>query len=153
MTAFFVVSTQWPEGTLPNSDLNAVLMAKAREMVDAGKLVKGTLPHAGVNTYPSTYSNATHPERGTVAKSELQAFVSNLIIEFDDATQTVHGRYPAGEPQKLLRIFTTEAAANEWCEFVLQYGAFNALILTPEEANGLVALPADDIIQQYVTQV
>jgi hypothetical protein len=155
MTAFFVVSTQWASNTMPNNDLHNILLAKARTMIDAGQLVKGTLPHDGQNVYPQGYTNATHPERnaGIADKTELTAFATNLIMSYDDATRTVSGTWPTGETQKYLRIFTSEEAATEWNLFTLKYGALSSVILTAEEIAALpgIILPDDSVIQQYVT--
>jgi hypothetical protein len=153
MSTFVSVATIWAPGTLPNYELYVVLMAKAREMVNAGKMVKSTLPHASKPAQAQVYSDVTRPDLGLGDVNELQAYVTSMVIQYNDATQTATGHWPEGEPQKQMRIFVNEAAANEWIEFVLQYGALDAMILSQEEVAAKLDLPSDDIIQQYVTQV
>jgi hypothetical protein len=148
MSAFFVVSTVYAPGSLPNRDYHDLVTNKVREMIAAGKLVKGTLPHATKNSTDG-YTNVSDPIGDLV---EERPFATNIVLTFNEQTKTFTGGRVPGEPAKFLRIFTSQAAAEEWCEFALQYGAINALILTPEEAAELVDLPPDEVIQQYVVQ-
>jgi hypothetical protein len=149
MTAFFVVSTVFAPGVLPNADYLAVSTVKVREMIDAGKMVKGTLPYNGRNNIEG-YTNLGHPI-GNLA--EERPLASNIVLTYNEETKTFNGGRPEGEPAKFLRMFTSEAAANEWCQFTLQYGALTSMILTPEQVATLIELPPDEVIQQYVTQV
>jgi len=132
-------------GTL---DFANVHVAKTDEMIAAGKMVKGTLSIGRQWADPAKYPPELPQlfiERSPIANNVVinvnAGEVSTTSNATSDNTSTVRG----------VRLFVDEAAANEWINFVLSFGAINSIILTSEELNTLLpGLPSDDVIRQFV---
>jgi hypothetical protein len=131
-------------GTFPakGTDLDLLIMSKAREMVHNGKMVKGSCPSIpgkpkvtfdGMDYIPLTSNyNLIHTQE-----------------ELDNKPFST--KYTTGDlAPKSIRVFTSEAAANEWITFITGLDATSAVILSLEEIATFEVWPEDALFDQYV---
>lgn len=162
-TSFVAVAIQWADEDSPQYKIKIVdgelvaepggnlewaklQLAKAAEFVDAGKMVKGTLSIGRPWADPAKY-----PSHLPTRYFELGPILNDSTVIADPTTNTVESTAP-GSMRKAVRLFVNEAAADEWINFVLSFGARLAVKLTEEELNTVLpGLPSDDVIRQFVT--
>jgi hypothetical protein len=171
-TNYFVVLTQWPVGGAPNqvgtkdadgvSELQQACSDKGWEMIQAGKMVRADCPTKNVGQYHVTglTDGPVHPIiPSNLAVSYGRSWFSSGRDKYLNAISTSRARAAAlelpdefdnDETPKFLRIFVTEAAANEWNDFSLSLGATYSIVLTPAEYEPLDLIPDDSIIAQYI---
>jgi hypothetical protein len=141
MRKYWVLATHWPAGVFPNDELWHIIADKAGDMMLKGELVLGTL---GTREAPL---GKVKPD-GTIAPwlpDWRRSWKKNA------EPPTIHSMLEdAHTPNKSLRIFTSEAAALEYADFVLGYGADFAGILSEEEVEAISPLPADEYIQAMI---
>ena len=169
-TNYFVVMTAWPIGQAviqQGVEMLTVTHTKAYNMVIEGKLVRPDCPTKH-NTLEKKYlnNNPVYPimtdvihEYGRVwfsswsvkhqeeilsgavgTHSDTRLVPNGLSIPFSDGTTEPRG----------FRIFTSEAAANEWIDFILSLGAQFSVIISQEDIDKMDILPDDSIIAQYI---
>jgi hypothetical protein len=125
------------------TDLDLLIMSKAKQMVDAGKMVKGSCP---------IFADKAKPP---IADLDYTSWFTNYnLIHTQEMTENhdVSAKFSTGavEP-KSIRVFTSEAAANEWITFITGLDAQQAMILTAEQALEFVnPWPDDSVFDQYV---
>lgn len=141
MRKYWVLATGWPEGVWPNDELWQIIAGRAGELMLSGQLVLGTL---GTRDEPLGRMNA----EGTARAPWIPDWRCTWISE---------GGYPQTwdeldhfAPTKHLRIFTSEAAALEFADFVLGHGAEFSIILSEEEVEQKCPLPADQYIDAMI---
>lgn len=173
-TKYFVVMTAWPIGQAVSQQPTSVqraIVEKCYSMVSAGKAVRPECPykdnvhsqeyHTGAKIFPThsdpviehgrpwfTSWSMKHKEEimngavGTISTDPDDMIgPSGLSVPFANDTVT--------EPRGF-RIFTSEAAANEFIDFILSLGAVFSIIMTQEEIDAMNFLPDDSVIDQYV---
>lgn len=124
------------------SDLDLLIMSKAREMVNAGKMVKGSCPSVPGVAKPSFDGLDYIPLTTNYNLIHTQEQLDN---------QPLSTRYTTGDMQpKSIRVFTSEAAANEWITFITGLDAIDAFIISEEEVATFDVWPGDSVFDQYV---
>jgi hypothetical protein len=173
-TNYFVVLTQWSVGGAPNqvgtkdadgvSELQQACSDKGWEMIQAGKMVRADCPtkNDSLAQLDGKFTDGTpfHPiVPSNLAVSYGRSWFSSGRDKYLNAIATSRDRSIAlalpdefnnDETPKFLRIFVTEAAANEWNDFALSLGATFSIVLTPAEYEPLDLIPDDSIIAQYI---
>jgi hypothetical protein len=162
-TSFVGVATIWAEEDTPthkvklvngqlvpdtdgNLDFANVHIAKCDEMIAAGKMVKGTLSVGRAWADPTKY-----PAELSEQIIERSPLANNAVISVNAGEITAANQQGSDGTRRGVRLFVNEAAANEWINFVLSFGAQNAIILSEEELNALLpGLPSDDVIRQFL---
>jgi hypothetical protein len=158
MTQYFVVLSIWDESAGGPGTFNEVVFNKVRQMINEGKMVKGTLR----NQFPSfdhvpvgyMVSDPFHPEphfftETDIANKDLGALFTNRIFRTDNDAKIVYITMPTGE-WKGVRVLKTQADADEWIAFCYSLGAINSRIMTEQEIAELaVTWPADSVIANY----
>lgn len=141
MKKYWVLSVHWPDGAFPNDELYQIVADKAGNMMLAGQMVLGTL---GTREYPL---GVPRPD-GTIPD-----FLPDWRRSWKKNAEppTIHDVInPSHGSTKHVRIFTSEAAASEFADFVLGYGADQAFIMTDEEVEALCPLPDEQYIDRLV---
>lgn len=143
MRKYWVLAIGWADGVWPNDELWHIVAEKAGTMMLAGQMVLGTLGprdiplgRIGPNGQPEPW--LPDWRIGWVKDMDMPPDVESCA----DLAQTKF--------TKTLRICTSEAAALEFAEFVLSYGAIFANILTEEEVANLCPLPDDEYIDAMI---
>jgi hypothetical protein len=157
-TQYYAVLTIWndfPEGF---SDLDTALYNKAKEMTLAGKMAKGTFRQRfpSIDHIPAgwqisdTYNPTPHlPGAFEQERTPYAPVVSNRTLRRDNDTQIVYISLPDVE-YKGVRVFKTEADAEEWMAFTYSLGAAQSRIMTEQDiANLGLTWPDDSIIATY----
>lgn len=124
------------------SDLDLLIMSKAREMVNSGKMVKGSCP-----SIPGT------PKAYFDGMDYIPLTTNYNLVHTQEQldSQLLSTRYTTGElAPKSIRVFTSEAAANEWITFITGLDANSAVILSLEEIATFEVWPEDALFDQYV---
>jgi hypothetical protein len=135
---YWVLATHWDETVWQESiDLWEVIAIKAEEMMLAGNLVLGTL---GTREHPTGIPGHVNwlPDWRRSWKKNAQPPSINDVAN------------PEHTFSKSLRIFISEAAANEYSSFVLSHGALASYLLTEEEVEAICPLPADQYIDAMI---
>jgi hypothetical protein len=138
---YWVLATHWDDTAIRTSpELWETIVNKAGEMMLSGKLVLGTL-----GTRENPLGVADHLGRISWLPDWRRAWKKN-------AEPPVWTDMPAAEHafSKTVRIFTSEAHANEYADFVLTHGAQYSNILTEEEVESICPLPADAYIDAMI---
>jgi hypothetical protein len=151
-------------GTLeaPTKANNDALVAKVAELVDAGKMVKGTL---GTRSSPDTPGGDTyipydipspHAGRKIDWNVKYRHWACNTYYTHDTVRNVVIADYPhlrtVPESWKSLRVLKAEHA-QEWIDWCLAFGAERACVLSEEEVLAIapgMELPDDSVIDQHV---
>jgi len=141
MRKYWVLATGWDQGVWPNDELWQILAGKAGEMMLAGQAVLGTL---GTREFPLGV-----PDANGNPKPWLPDWRQSWIRNYETPTRE-DLLSDSFSPTRLLRIFTSEAAALEFADFVLGYGANFARILSEEEVEEISPLPADEYIDAMI---
>lgn len=171
-TNYFVVMTAWPLGNAvvqQPASVQRVIVEKCYNMVSEGKAVRPECPykenvhsqeyHTGGKIFPAhtdtvvehgrpwfTSWSMKHKEEilagavGTPGSDTENTTPTGLSVPFSDGVTEARG----------FRIFTTEAAANEFIDFILSLGAQFSIIMSQEEIDAIGFLPPDSIIDQYI---
>jgi hypothetical protein len=138
---YWVLAIHWDDATWGRApELWETVVNKAGEMMCSGKMVLGTL-----GTRENPLGVADHLGRISWLPDWRRAWKKN-------AEPPVWTDMPAAEHSfsKTVRIFTSEAAANEFADFVLTHGARYSNILTEEEVESICPLPADAYIDAMI---
>jgi hypothetical protein len=132
---------------------------KGREMQAAGKMVKGDIRGPRNDPFKKTFADSSPMLGQTEAGDKLAVdesigpWNSNRVFTINNETKTTSYSYPEGEVQKMMWIMVGDAAAQEWIEWSLSYGAMEAFIVDPATLEDIFPLPDAAILDQYVTQV
>lgn len=138
MRKYWVLATGWPEDIWPNDELWQTIAQKAGDMMLKGQMVLGTLGprHAPLGlTLPDGTKAPWVPDWRC-------AWVKNI----DVPPEWSEVKFPT----RTLRIFTSEAAALEYNDFVLSYGAEFSFVMSEEEVEALSPLPDDQYIDAMI---
>jgi len=148
----------------PTKANNDALRNKVEQMVNAGKMIKGTL---GTKSSPDTPGGDTYipydvpqqfAEHGRKVNWNVtyRAWACNTYYSHDTVRNVVVVDYPhqrtVPEPWKSIRVLKSEHA-QEWIDWCLAFGAESAGIISQEEVLTIGAgmeLPDDSMIDQHV---
>jgi hypothetical protein len=158
MSQYPVVLTIWndfPEGT---SDLDTAIFNKAKQMTLDGKMALGSFRQRfpAIDHIPAGWkiSDAYNPTPHLPGQFEQERvpyapLVSNRILRRDNDTETVYISLPTDE-YKGVRIFKTEADAEEWIAFTYSLGATQSRIMSEQDiANLGLTWPDDSVLATY----
>jgi len=139
MRKYWVLATGWHDHTWPNDELWQIVAQKSGDMMLEGRLVLGTL---GPRHAPLGLMQDDGVTRRPWVPDWRCAWVKNLELPATWADLSF--------PTRTLRIFTSEAAALEYADFVLSYGAEFSFIMSEEEVEALSPLPDDQYIDAMI---
>jgi hypothetical protein len=158
MTQYPVVLTISTDFTPGHSDLTTAVYAKAKQMTLEGKMAKGTLRQAfpSFDHVPDDYmfSDVYNPTPHFATADDIEKrlygpLFTNRTMRRDDATKIVYITMPDGE-YKGVRVFKTQADAEEYIEFVYSLGAVQSRIMTEQDIDNLgLTWPDDSVIATY----
>lgn len=153
---YLVVAVHWAPGTWPNAELRTQMRIKGRAMQAAGQMVKGTIRGPRNDPFKKTFADGSpiigHTEDGArlSVDESIGPWNSNRVFTIDHVNKTTSYVYPEGEVQKMMWIMVGEAAAQEWIDWSLSYGAMDAFIVDPATLEELFPLPDAAILDQHV---
>jgi len=159
MSQYPAVLTIMNDFVAGHNALNDAVVNKAKEMTLAGKMAKGTMRSSEVfgslDHVPIGWKfvDAYSPTPSVLGPADAERgkygpIVSNRIFRRDPETQTVYITVP--DEFKAVRVFKTEADAEEWIAFMYSLGVSQSRIMTDQDiANLGMNWPADSVIANY----